>query len=126
MTAMCGAMAGGVILISLDDMLIAEDLAQAIAEVAPQIEIIKLPRRKASAAVFAEWGRAAVVFVQDEAGGAGSSPYVTPPGTAGPRIVLTGGRCAREAARSGHEALPFPFSASEVHALVLRALPPKE
>lgn len=109
-----------VFLIVVNDVLIAEDLAQAIAEVVPHADIIVTPALGLAQAAIAGRGRVVMACVQDDPALLAGSALAAVLGVQGARLVFLGDCDAAQAALSGGEALQYPFSTQDVHDLVRR------
>jgi hypothetical protein len=108
----------GVFLIVIDNMIIADDLRQAICDVCAHAHVIVAPALALSGAAIAGLGRVAMAFVHENPAlliGSGLAGVFASHGT---RVVLMGDWDAAQAAKLGGEALQYPFSTQDVHDLL--------
>lgn len=109
-----------VIVIVMDDVLIAEDLALTIAEAAPTAQIVKVSMLAQVQAAIADSGRVRLAFINANPSMLRGSSLAQMFSAHGTRVVLTGLWDDAQAAVHGCEALPFPFATEDVYAVIAR------
>lgn len=112
------------VLVVLKDSLIAEDLAQSIAEALPGARVVVAETLTRAETAVQDIGRVVLAFLADTPETILSSGLARMLGEQRSRVVLTGDWDSDQARKHGWEALPFPFASETVHAIVTRCPPP--
>ncbi len=111
------------VLIVMNDVLVTEDLAEAINEVWPDALIVRVHKLDHAEAAISGRGRVVMAFVQDDPARLHGSSLESVLQAQGATVVLTGDWGSAQVGKYGWDVLPSPFSAQDVHALILRHAP---
>lgn len=112
--------------IVLGQVVVAQDIAQAIAEYDPGATVITTPRREdAVAALYGMEGRLAAVFINTPPRLLADDRLGTAARARGGQIVLIHDEAEVEGERDGYLVLPRPFTTDLVVATLMRAAVPQ-